>query len=367
MKVMGNKIFFKASSIIALLGFALTNEAQAQCTVEAFASKVDVICGDPVTLSAIGEGVTVFEEDFNDSNLDEWVVDPTGTFETNICGSTTPDNSTYLWFGNSANAPRDAITPCLDLRTGGVINWDMRFSGNEGGASCENPDAANEGVYLQYRINNAACNAPGPWVLIKEYQPDGGNDPFRTSWNRYSYPIPPPAKQQYVQIRWVQLNNSNDLLTGEPLDHWGIDDVQIQVNNPNGNYTWQHTGVSNPTGNTPDVVPTSNTTYTVTYTDGTNTCSSNITVTVVKPNVNVSGSPLDICPGDEVQLLGDISLLEDPPTSCGITTDVGCRTAPLVVVGNVGGPASNSADNFWRGLVVRLLLVESNTFILQLI
>ena len=338
-------MLFCVRLIAVVLSMNFMFVVQAQCTVEAFANEVEILCGDPVTLTAIGEGVTVFEEDFNDGNLDEWVVDPTGTFETNICGSSTPDNSMYLWFGNSANAPRDAITPCLDLRTGGLINWDMRFSGNEGGASCENPDAANEGVYLQYRINNAACNAPGPWQLIQEYQPNGGNDPFRTNWNTYTYPIPNGAKQRYVQIRWVQLNNSNDLISGEPLDHWGIDDVQIQVNNPNGSYTWQHTGVSKPTGDTPDVVPTSNITYTVQYTDGTNTCSASIAVNVIKPTISASADKTDICPGEIVQLDSDNDLREPDPV-CGPDANTGCRTAPLIFTGNTGQPITNQGDNF---------------------
>jgi gliding motility-associated-like protein len=319
---MPNKIF--CVLFLVCSAFLLqSNKLFAQCTVDAFASKVDIICGDPVTLTAIGDGVTVFEEDFNDGNLDEWVVDPTGTFETNICGSTTADNSQYLWFGNSANAPRDAITPCLDLRTGGLIKWDMRFSGNEGGASCENPDAANEGVYLQYRINNAACNAPGPWQLIEEYQPNGGNDPFRTNWNSYSYRIPDGAKQRYVQIRWVQLNNSNDLLSGDPLDHWGIDDVKIEVNNADANYTWQHTGITKNTGDTPDVTPTQNTTYTVTFSDGTNVCHASVDVNVVKIPVDGISDKYDICPGDPIQL-DATDFLGKIPETCGITSDLNC-------------------------------------------
>lgn len=293
-----------------------------QCTVDAFASRTTVICGDPVSLSAIGEGVSIFSEDFNDGNLDEWQVDPTGTFETNICGSMSPDGSNYLWFGESANAPRDAVTPCLDLRTGGTICFWMRYSGNEGGVSCENPDAADEGVTLQYRVNNAACNAPGVWTDINYWSPNGGNDPFRINWNQYCVNIPAGARQEFVQIRWVQLNNSNGL-TGTPLDHWGIEDVDVIVNNPNGIYTWQHTGIPQPTGDTPDVYPVSDTVYTVVYEDGTNTCQASIAVSVIKIPVTATVDKSVICPGDQIKL-DATDFLGKIPDQCGRVSDLTC-------------------------------------------
>ncbi len=304
--------------LLGLLVLLCGNQhVSAQCTVEAFATPIDVYCGDPVELSAIGEGEVIFEEDFNDYDLSEWEVDPTGSFETNICGSTSPDNSVYLWFGSTADAPRDAITPCLNTTTGGLICFKMRYSANEGGDDCENPDAADEGVFLQYRINDDNCNPITGWTEIDYWDPNGGTDPYRTAWNEYCVNIPPGASTKNVQIRWAQLNNTNDL-TGRPLDHWGIEDVKITVNPPNVEYTWEHTGQPEPTGSTPDVFPTEKTTYQVTYNDGVNTCTDEVTVNVIKPEVTATADRFEICEGESVTLTGTTDQTPELPTNCAL-------------------------------------------------
>ena len=143
-------------------------QLKGQCDVDVFASSVDVVCGDTVRLNALGNGITVFEEDFNDNDISGWANTPSGSFETNVCGVPSPDNSVYYWFGGSANSPRFAETPSLDLSTGGTICFDMRYSYREGGPDCEDPDAPDEGVHLQYSINNGAT-----WQDIAYWDPGG--------------------------------------------------------------------------------------------------------------------------------------------------------------------------------------------------
>ena len=106
------------------------------CNVEAYASPVIIDCGDPVSLSASGEGIVRFSEDFNDNDMSSWSNTPTGKIkqngvappENNDCGVPSPDGPYFLWFDGSANAPRSAATPTIDLNNGGTICFLMRMS-----------------------------------------------------------------------------------------------------------------------------------------------------------------------------------------------------------------------------------------------
>lgn len=303
-------------SICLIFLTLVSYEINAQCTVDASASSYDILCGETISLSAIGEGITVFEEDFNSGAPVGWASTASGVVG-QFCGVNSPDNSDYLWFGGSSPSPRFAETPALDLTPGGEIRFYMRYSGREGGADCEDPDAPDEGVHLQYSISG------GPWTEIDYWDPNGGGDPFLINWNQHTRRIPNPANVNDVRLRWVQLGNTGDAITGY-LDHWGIEDVNIVVNNPNANYTWAHTGVTLPTGNTPDVTPLTTTTYTVTYEDGVNTCTDNVTINVVKAQVTASVSRTEICPGDPIDFISVSELTSEIPLNCGYSTDLTC-------------------------------------------
>ena len=54
----------------AIILFSIsTFQVFGQCDIEAFASEINVICGEEVNLSAQGEGIAVFENDFDDSKV----------------------------------------------------------------------------------------------------------------------------------------------------------------------------------------------------------------------------------------------------------------------------------------------------------
>ena len=296
--------------IVAILGFSL--QTNAQCSVEAFASDIDIICGEEVRLSAIGEGVTVFENDFNNCNIGTgWAATSQAQFN-DPCGSN-PTGSCYLWMGNTATAPRNATTNPLDLTTGGTICFSMRYAIQGQASPCEGVDLPDEGVSLQY------SNAGGPWTDIAYYDPFGGNDPTRTVWNQYCEGIPTGARGSSVRLRWIQLASSN-----KDADHWGLENVSVEVNPPGAEYTWQHTGVTSATGDTDPVQPITNTTYTVEYKFGACTSTASVTVNVVKPNITVSKSPTTtVCPGQPVVLDVESELKTEAP-SCGIAPDLVC-------------------------------------------
>ncbi len=329
---------FHSYLVVAVLAVLSSMPSYAQlsgCTVEGFASNYDVLCGDTISLSAIGNGDVIFEEDFDDFDLSEWEVDPTGTIETNLC-QPTPEGTPYLWFGSGAQAPRDAVTPCLNTSTGGVITFRMRFARQGGPQDCEGPDLDDEGVHLQYRLN-PGCGNPGPWTQIDYWGPKGGTDPERTSWTEYVADIPEGGEANSVQIRWAQLvSSAPDAVTGDQFDNWGIEDVRIVVNPPDAIYTWEHTGNPRPTGATPKVVPTSDTDYIIEYTDGSNFCYDTVSVTVRRQSLDVTVNPTPpLCPGETVTMTAT-SEIELPNYNCEATTEcIGSATSISIGNGNI--------------------------------
>ncbi|MGB0166622.1 MAG: hypothetical protein ACPF8V_07180, partial [Luteibaculum sp.] len=135
------RIIYSLLTAIIFSGFTL--QTAGQCTVTASASKTSVYCGDSVRLGAQGQGIKVFEEDFNSGSPQGWNSTASGVVGI-FCGVNSPDNSDYLWFGGSSPSPRFAETPALDLTPGGTIQFFMRYSNREGGADCEDPDAPDE-------------------------------------------------------------------------------------------------------------------------------------------------------------------------------------------------------------------------------
>src|SRR5690606_25208102 len=101
---------------------------------------------------------------------------------------------------------------------------------------CEGPDESDEGVYLQYSVDNGAT-----WITINYFDPNGGNDPQLVNWNNWCIPIPNGALVNGVKFIWFQ-----DADSGAAYDHWGIDNVQVIVNDPTATYTWSHDGYTTP-------------------------------------------------------------------------------------------------------------------------
>ncbi len=308
---MKNQVINYALSLLFTLG--IIGVSYSQCDVQAYASEVDVLCGTEVRLSAQGEGVTVFENDFNGCSIGTgW--DATFSAQFNDPCGVSKDGTCYLWMGSNADVPRAATTGAIDLSTGGTICFDMRYGAQGDASPCEGIEKPNEGVYLEYRVG------AGPWTEIAYFDPNGGNDPQRTNWNRYCEAIPAGAQFPNVQIRWIQKNSD-----GIRNDHWGLEDVVVEVNPPGVEYTWQHTGVAKSTGDTDPVTPTTNTTYTVEYKFGGCVSTSSVNVRVVKPTITATKNPsIPVCPGQPVQLDVINSYKAKIPDNCGLTPNLAC-------------------------------------------
>ncbi|TXC81688.1 T9SS type B sorting domain-containing protein [Luteibaculum oceani] len=338
------KILFLGLIFIPVAGYT-------QCTVNAGANYTDILCGEKVQLSAVGSGITAFHANFNCGqvecpeapNYGQWAQTSSAQYN-NPCNPQHPNGNPYLWFNQSSASPRILATGPLNLVNGGAITFDMRmadpdFNGNN--SPCENPDSEDEGVFIQYSTDGTN------WTTIIYYSPEGGNHPVRTAWTTYQANIPPATTATRVRI--AQLNNTGSI--GDFLDHWGVEDVTIVANPPNATYTWSHTGVPKSDGSTPEIQPTSTTTYTVTYNDGANTCTDNVTVNVSNINVSAAVDKTTVCPGDQVNLTADFGPREPAPTACAVDNNVGCRSTPSTVVMNTGGPVgyNNGNMNFLDG------------------
>ncbi len=280
------RIFRLFSVSLFLLGIG--KNSFSQCSVEAFADPLTIVCGETIQLSATGNsGNLALDNDFNNGTPGTgWSATSAATY-TNPCGNG-PDGTVHLWMGDATPQPRTLTTVALDLSLGGQICFDLRFSIQGDAAPCEGPDEPDEGVFLQYSTDGG-----NTWNTINYFDPLGGNDPTLTTWNTYCFPIPTGAMTGTTLVRWFQ-----DATSGAEYDHWGIDNVQIILNDPAYYYIWTHNQFQ---GAVPPVVsPTDDTTYTVVYTNGTtDACTASVNVVVNDPIINANaGTDQLICPGN---------------------------------------------------------------------
>lgn len=223
--------------LISIFTFIVSIRAIAQnpnCIV--FVTPMDTtICpGDSVfvqaTANLLGAGQSF---NFNSSTL------PTGwsttgtTFFSSPCGPS-PNNTPYYWASTATAGSYPGITTAgFNITCGGVIMFNMIYSVQGGSSPCEGPDQYDEGVSLQYSLNNGAT-----WLDIIYYAPNGsilpanpgtttpsasGVTPF-TTWNAYTVPIPLAALSTNTMFRWTQLSTS-----GSCCDNWGLENVIINA------------------------------------------------------------------------------------------------------------------------------------------
>lgn len=291
-------------------------DVKGQCTVNALASSYDIVCGEAVVLSHFGstQGNISFSENFNSGQPTGWAFTQQATFS-NPCSPNGVDGTTHIWMGDNSGVPRSLVTLPLNFGpavapAGGTICFDLLFSAQGDASPCEGPDEPDEGVYLQYSTNGG-----GTWTNIHYFDPNGGNDPQLVNWNNWCFEMPPGALVDGVQFRWFQ-----DADSGSEYDHWGLDNVEIFVNDPTTQYTWVHDNYTTPSpGENPTpVAPQTTTTYTVNMTTATGNCSATVTVNVQNPDVQVNaGTDQSVCSGDCITLDATVTVVNDPG---GITT-----------------------------------------------
>ncbi|MES2544176.1 MAG: PKD-like domain-containing protein [Bacteroidota bacterium] len=334
--------------IFTVLLFALSSFiGYSQCPVTATSSVMTIKCGDQAILSATPFGCRPLDNNFNTGDLGtSWqgtngavVTNGTGTY---ACGGAAPEGTSYMFMGDDVVAPRELKTNSYNLlqcgSNTGTLSFFMKYSKQAQASPCEGPDAANEGVHVQYSVNGIA----GPWVdlMYNDPLPSAGTDAVFTNWKKYNLVLPAAAFTATTSFRWYQQTSSavdtnNDGVVDDfKYDTWALDDVAIILTAPGYTYNWAH-DVQGPaaTPATPPVTPTTTTTYTVTYTNGIETCTSSVTVNVLNPTITASATPMIICPGQSSQLDSVIGNVNVKPTTCGINS-LGCiGTSSLLTVG----------------------------------
>ncbi len=304
-----------------LLVFAVffINTVKSQCVINAtatlnsvpFSDTVKICLGQSVELQSQGTCAFLMNNDFNNQTLGNgWSSTLANPVFNNPCqcpfsGGNPPTscpngvpgqlgpNGAYAWVGTTSANERTLITQSYDLTpfvaTGGCkIKFWMMYGITSDAGSCEDPDASNEGVHLQYSINNGTTWTDFPGPIANPVGNLSPTPPFNTItpgsggywtpqsstttqlpstlyfWNRYQISLPNNIYTNNTKFRWAQLATSS---TG--YDAWGIDEVEIVCNAAaNTTVNW-NTSSGSYVGNgfNLPVTPTQSTWYVVTIKD----------------------------------------------------------------------------------------------------
>lgn len=283
---MKNKVWI---TLLLVIGFltAIQFKANSQCfaTISSPTQDTTICLGDSVTLTAWATCSFLMSNNFNNGTAGSGWVATTGVDFSNPCNPSA-DGTTYMWMGSAVSIPRTLTTVNFNVIGACEISFDMKYATQSVASPCEGIDEMDEGVTLQYSINNGAT-----WVDIAYFRPDGVilttaiapgtnntsitnyNTPF-TVWGNYSFPVPPAAQSSATKFRWIQQDYSS---TGN--DHWGLDNVEI-VCPQSQNIFWSN-GPANTLSQT--VSPPQTTEYIVAIFDSLgNLATDTITVNVVQ-------------------------------------------------------------------------------------
>ncbi|MFH0893579.1 MAG: gliding motility-associated C-terminal domain-containing protein [Bacteroidota bacterium] len=277
--------------VLHVLFLPFRSFSQLQCNIFATAADTVVCNSDSVHLFSNGSIYTLeMSNNFDDGTIGSgWAATSSATVTSSMCVPH-PSATNYLWMANTP-APRSFESIDFDVHNGGFIQWDMRYAIQGNASPCEGPDQPDEGVALQFSTNGG-----GMWTDWKYFQPDGSiliSNPFVTSpsvnngqttlftnWSTQNWPIPAAAQTSATRFRWFQAN-----ATGAEYDNWGIEDIKITSSQPS-HLHWVASPaayISNDTVANPTAFITQTTTFTVTISNGIDSCFSSITITVAPP------------------------------------------------------------------------------------
>jgi gliding motility-associated-like protein len=276
------------------------------CSLSASSTSYLINPGESVTITAGGTLNNIpLNNNFNGGSAGTgWEATTAATFTNPACASPSLDGTTFLWMGDASPHPRRLISEAFDVTNGGWINFDMKYSVQSAPAPCEGPDESQEGVALEYSLDNGAT-----WNGIMYFHPQGyftvqnpgsggssvgagAQTPF-TSWANYIFAIPPGAHSASTKFRWNQDGSSGAL-----YDNWGLDNIIITTPMDATIY-WEH----NPSGGEElTESPTQTTTYTAWITNGIDSCYAQVTIELdvlscATPAPQFAAIP-DICSGN---------------------------------------------------------------------
>ena len=181
--------------------------------------------------------ISVTQFDFNDSDgklPSGWDSSPfnVGAYCNSPSGDTN-DNSDYFWALETQKTGeytgrRFVETSAVDVSQGGSIEFFIRYGSDNPGIGdgirpqrngCEDPDASNEEVYLQYKVDG------GNWeTFYDDWDTDSSKSAAWYNWYYNDIEIPTLAKSISTQFRWYQPSNSSDV-----YDNWGLDNIIVNA------------------------------------------------------------------------------------------------------------------------------------------
>lgn len=333
--------------LLILLSISVSTISFAQCNINAMAvyasiphqDTLTVDVGSTIDLISQGTCATIFKDNFNsqylDSNWASTAANPVfdnpcqcpfvGGQPPNACNYGTPGQAgpdgAFVWIGATYAQERILTTRAFNLspytNTGGCkIKWWMMYGITPLDGSCEDPDAFDEGVHMQYSVNNgntwtdfsgSNSNPVGnlsptpPFNTITPgnggyWTPNGTLSQQLQStnyfWNAYQNNLPNISYTANTKFRWAQLATSS---TG--YDSWGIDEVSITCNDINSIVYWTHNNsiIAN-TFNT-QLTPTTSGWYYVTIKDTTAVPAIFATDSVYINIQNQINGPINVCKG----------------------------------------------------------------------
>ena len=87
----------------------------------------------------------------------------------------------YLWIGTNSATERSIVTDSFDITIGNCsVKFWMRYGRQNNTGTCEDPDDFNEGVSLQYSIDNGGTWTDFPGINRYAEGPNKADKPFET-------------------------------------------------------------------------------------------------------------------------------------------------------------------------------------------
>ncbi|XP_016393771.1 reelin-like [Sinocyclocheilus rhinocerous] len=126
------------------------------------------------------------------------------------CGSISEGKALYF----SSLGRREACTTPLDTTHTRLVQFYIRIGGKNMGSTCSRPRSRNEGVIVQFSINNGV-----QWQLLRELDFGSFLEP-----QVVTIELPPAAKTPHTVFRWWQPQQ------GKHSAQWGLDNVLIGMN-----------------------------------------------------------------------------------------------------------------------------------------
>lgn len=273
---------YRSIFIIVLFLLVLGARGQ-QCSISIYSSLDTLDCGNSISLYAQGipGNAPNIEVDFeNGSTSSGWVISSGGGLYNNPSCSNT--NISWQYLANDTGL-RSVISEPLDFTCGGNVCFEL-FYYPQGGV-CDGPDYQYEGVYFQTSVDSGVT-----WQTIQYFEPDPYYDTINwfnplEEWRSYCFAI--PNLTQNTLVRWAQ-----PAVSGVNFDLWALDNIQIYnscVGNSNYVYSWSN-GLGTSQVAFDSVVSKFDTTYTVTFSDGIDSCIASISIVPIVTPIEASVS-----------------------------------------------------------------------------